>query len=191
MTAVSDVTICNLALGWLGANLIISLDDAGDEAALCKANYGTSRDATLEARNWTFASSRKRLIPLAEAPEFGYSYQFQLPADNIRVLVAGNDPKFRDDLDWLKEEDKILSDVQVLYILYTKRIEDPQKFSSGFVHAFAARLASDMAVPLTNSKDMQQLMAQLYLGKLEVAGVMDGIQGKNTKLVSNQLVRVR
>lgn len=191
MTAVSEVTICNLALGWLGANLIISLDDAGDEAALCKANYETSRDATLEARNWTFAMSRKVLIPLAEAPAFEYSYQFKLPADLIRVTRVSDEPEFEFSLDWTKEEDKILANVQKLYIRYIKRIEDPQQFTMGFVHAFAARLASDMAIPITNNKDLQQLMMQMYLGKLEVAGSYDGMQGKNIQVRARKLVGVR
>lgn len=189
---VDETVICNLALGWLGARLITSLDDADSvEASLCQSNYATSRDATLEARDWTFASTRCVPNKLADPPAFGFGSAFQLPPDNIRVMQAGADVTFKDDMDWVREKDQILCDEDVIYVRYIFRLEDTQKYMPSFVHACAARLAADLAVPLTNSKDMQVLMANLYIAKLEAAGATDGVQGKNVILQSRRLTRVR
>ena len=45
--AVSEVSISNQALGWLGANPITSLDENGAAAALCRNNYDHCRDGLL------------------------------------------------------------------------------------------------------------------------------------------------
>ena len=66
--ATSPVQICNISIGWLGGTLITSLDDGTNEANLCKATYEPSRDQVLEERNWTFATKRTSLNPIADPP---------------------------------------------------------------------------------------------------------------------------
>lgn len=191
----STVEICNLALGWLGCNLIISIDDDTVEASLCKVNFPLLRDAVLEARAWTFASKRTTLPPTVggvPAEEvFGYASRFTLPSDCIRVLMAGSTPNFYDRLFWEKENDEILANVGILYIKYVWRITDPTKFSSSFVQALAARLASDLCIPLTENRNLQADMWTLYQNKLADAAATDGMQGKQQRLVSDALVLPR
>lgn len=189
--ALSEVGICNLALGWLGANLITSIDDDTVEGRLCDANYESSRDAALEDRDWTFATSRRSLTLLGTAPAFGYSKAFQLPAECLRVIRACSDVDFLDDTDWVREGNTLLANVDTLYAKYIKRITDTNLFSPLFVQAVAARLATDIAIPITGSRDMQDLMYALYERKISVAGTMDGMQGKNAVLRSNTLIDVR
>ncbi len=189
--AQSEVDICNLALGWLGGNIITSLNDQSTEAKLCKANYELCRDVVLEERDWTFASTRLALAPATPAPEFGEYNGFQIPSDAIRILDADADPDFRYKRHWLKEENFILMNNDVCYIRYTKQIDDPTKFSKGFDHAFAARLALDICIPLTHSRELQVEMANLYASKLQSAGAMDGLQGKNRPIGTTRLIRVR
>lgn len=189
--ATSEVSISNMALGWLGGNLIVSLDDDSTEAALCKANYDICRDAVLEDRDWTFATDRRILSALTSAPAFGYAYQYQLPSDLIRILEVSDEPLFVHDLQWERQGSVVVTDAAIAYLRYIKRIEDPTKFSAGFVHAVAARLAMEIALPLTNSPEMQSSMISLYGTKLERAGAMDGMQGKNRQLRVNRLIGVR
>lgn len=189
--ATSEVSISNMALGWLGGNLITSLDDESTEAALCKANYDICRDAVLEDRDWTFATARQILSALTAAPAFGYAYQYQVPPDLIRILMVSDEPLFVHDLDWERQGHVIVTDASIVYVKYIKRVEDPSKFTAGFVHALAARLAMEIALPLTNSLDMQSQMVSMYGTKLERAGAMDGMQGKNRQLRVNRLLGVR
>lgn len=191
----STVEICNLALGWLGINLITSLDDVSVEAGLCKANYPLLRDAVLEARAWTFASKRITLAPttggLSTQEQFGYANRFTLPSNTIRVLQAGENPDFTDRIQWLKERDEILSNAGILYIRYVFREEDPQKFSSAFVQCLAARLAADLCVPLTENRGLQADLWKLYDSKLLDAAATDGLQGRQEPLRSDALLRPR
>lgn len=189
--SVSEVSISNMALGWLGGGLIISLDDDSEEAALCKANYDICRDAVLEDRDWTFATARQVLSALTAAPAFGYAYQYRVPSDLIRILMVSDEPLFVHDLDWERQGDVIVTDASIVYLKYIRRVEDPVKFTAGFVHALAVRLAMEIALPLTNSMDIQNQMVGLYGTKLERAGAMDGMQGKNQQLRTNRLIGVR
>ena len=191
----STVEICNLALGWLGCNLIISIDDETAEASLCKVNFPLLRDAVLEARAWTFASKRTTLPPtvggLPAEEVFGYASRFTVPADCIRILMAGSTPNFYDRMYWEKENDEILANVGILYIKYIWRITDPTKFSSSFVQALAARLASDLCIPLTENRSLQADMWTLYQNKLADAAATDGMQGRQQPIRSDALVLPR
>lgn len=175
----SKVGICNMAIGWLGGTLITSIDDESAEAALCKTNYEECRDAVLEERDWSFATSRKVLSPSGTPPDFGYGNQFTLPADCLRVLAVSSNPGFTRKIDWEKEGNKVLADGEIVYVRYIRQVADETQFSSGFTQAFAARIAMEIALPLTSSAEMQQQMQQLYSVKLERAGAMDGMQGNN------------
>ena len=190
----SEISICNMSLSWLGGNIIISFQDESTEAILCAANYEPSREATLEDREWTFAAARAIPNKLADPPAFGYSSAFQLPTNPkvIKVNKVSDSPYFDTKIeDWVKEGDKILANKDVIYIKYTQDIDDPIKFSPGFVQALAARIAADICVPLTHDVKLFASYWQLYLNKLETAGANDGMQGRNIKLENNQLVKVR
>jgi len=192
----SEVSICNLAVSWLSGNLITSLDDPQKEAKLCKANYADARDAVLEDADWTFATRRYRLTPEVAVPIYGYSHQFLIPYDVIRIIAVSktgtNDSTNEETgLDWLKEENHILANEAVVYVRAIFRITDTNKFDSSFKHALAARIASDIAIPLTKSRSMQETMYALYQTKLGNAKSNDGRQGKREQIQAVQLTRAR
>lgn len=216
--ATSVVSICNQALGWLGANLITSLNDDNKEAALCKANYPDLRDAVLEEREWTFAVRRISLSPLVLEPVYGYTSQFLLPPDVIRILNVP-DTRFGDStltgtglgsehegpdqqpqlstfrVESLEETTAtgkvILANVESLFLRVIWRVTNIQLYSPMFVQSVAARIAADLAIPLTQNRAMQKDMWQLYNMKLDRASAMDGIQGKMELKRSNAITRVR
>lgn len=175
--ASSEVDIANMALGYLGANRIISLDESPE----CETNYASVRDACLEDRNWSFALKRTRLgSPSTTKPAYGFTYQYLLPTDLIR-LISVNDNEY----DWVKEGRYVLTNQVGLNISYVYRVEDVRQMSSGFVMAFAARLASVIAIPLTNSKSSADKYMQMYDFFLAKASGNDGRQGLNQKVRRN------
>lgn len=210
--AVSTVSICNQALGWLGADTILSLTDESKEAQLCKDNFDALRDAVLEEREWTFAVRRLELAPLVAAPVYGYSRQFLLPTDVIRVLnlpwgssdvfggllgLSGGASADRQQQypDWRVETvdagTVVLANLERIRIRVIWRVTNEKLWSTMFVQALAARLAADLAMPLTNSRTLQKDMWNLYEMKLTKAGTMDGMQGSNEIKRSDQLINVR
>lgn len=191
----SEVSICNQALSWLGGNLIISLDDQITEAQLCKANYAELRDAVLEEGEWTFATKRFKLLPSPDAPVYGYSHKFEIPNEVMVVKKATNykgNANDSNEFDWRREGDYILANVDVVYIKAIVRITDVKKFNATFNQALAARIAADIAVPLTESSTKEDRMWNKYLIAMSLALPVDGMQGKSDKLRSNSgIVRRR
>ena len=191
--AVSDVSICNQALSWLGESPIIALSDNSRAGRLCKANYEPLRDAVLEDRAWSFASERVILPPSATSPVFEYTHQYQLPSDHIRTLEAREDDRFDEEnkLDWAQEGNFILCSVSVLYLKYVRRVTNPTEFSAGFVQTLAARIATDIAIPITRSRTLQADMKKLYDDKLMNAGTNDAMQGRTRPVRANKIRKRR
>ncbi len=216
----SQVSICNQALGWLGANLITSLNDDNREAQLCKTNYPDIRNAVLEEREWTFCVRRISLAPLVLEPIYGYTNQFLIPPQVIRILNVP-DTRFGDTDDNLigtglggrtEGPDQqpqlgtfrvesieqpsatgkiILANVDSLFLRVIWRVTNIGLYTPMFIQALAARIAADLAIPLTQNRTLQKDMWALYGTKLRIAGSMDGIQGKMEIKRSNAVIRVR
>lgn len=181
MLGVSDVAICNQAIGWVGGNLIISLDQEQTEAQLAKANYALLRNALLEAADWTFAM--RRFVPpqLAIGPAWGYPYNFQLPSDVLRVCYVGQSarPEEGDPVaSWVREGHTILAEQSQIFVRAVVEIADPNLFSPLFTQALAARLAMDLAIPIANSRSLQSDMANLFASKMAEAVAQDAKQGR-------------
>ena len=204
----SEVSICNQALSWLGGKRIISLGDGTTEANLCLANYENLRDVVLEARAWTFAVTRLQLAKLSAVPVFGFRAAFAISPDIITVLQASRaaagisittGPGSRGSLGngdeqrtlWQREGQTIVCDEEAMFARCILRITDPTKFSPGFTQALAARIAREIALPLTHSQTMEDKMVAKYNEAVADGGTFDGLQGKSNKIRSNALTRVR
>ncbi len=217
----SEVSICNLALGWLGANLITSLDDDNREAQLCKTNYPDIRDAVLEEREWTFAVRRIQLAPLVLPPVYGYAHQFLLPPDVLRILNLPNTqftdpgsslliggglgasavgPDQQPQLNTFRKEsiedpsatgNVVLANTDTLIMRVIWRITNVGLFSPLFVQCLAQRIAADLCIPLTQNRGLWVDMWNVYQNKLARASAMDGTQGKMEVKRSEALQRVR
>lgn len=83
------VSICNKALAMCGESAAItSLDtsvDLSSEAALCSQFYDASMQWALEARNWSFALTRRPLAPVA-SDSSAWEFAYVMPADCVRPL---------------------------------------------------------------------------------------------------------
>ena len=199
----SQVSICNLALGWLGTNAIIAIDDETVEAKLCKANYEDAIKAVLEDRDWTFAIDRFTLTPEDEQPEFGFSFSFIIPQQVRRVISCSTDRAFSfvdsgvvsdvkgAEVNWQKEGNRLVANENTLFMRAVVDVFDPLRYPSTFVHCAAARLAADLAIPLTHSPSLMQSMWSLYGMKLTTASTADGRQGRREQVEASRLTRAR
>ena len=194
-SALSEVAICNLALSWLGANLITSFDDNSTESKLCDANYEPLRDAVLEAYQWSFATRRARygaIVP--EEDDDGYELlRFAIPPDVLRILKVSQDEDFVEptSMEWQVELGHILASENPIFSMELIRVTETTQFSPAFTQALAARIASDLAAPITESVKKQETMYALYLTKLEEAKTLDSMQGKSTRIRSDWMRRSR
>ena len=171
----SIVSICNKALSQIGDEGILSLDDERKAARYCKMLYDPCRKFVLRSYPWRFALKRYMLAPLKEKPLFGYDYRFVMPKDCLRVWkVAGNK-------DFTVEGGMILYNADVFRFIGVSDVADPSMFDSMFEDVLAARLASELAVPLTASPALRKELAEMYEYRVAQARTASAFEGKNEK----------
>ena len=158
----SATEIMNSALNKLGAERILSEDDASVRARIMKGQYPIRRDALLCSHPWNFAISYVELALVSPTPddlEWEYDYVYQLPADCLRVIKC--DLEFDDAWEEI-EGNRIACNVSELKIKYIKQITDVSKFSARFVETLAYDLATDSCISLTGSADKKEQMQKDY-----------------------------
>jgi len=174
----TKTSICNQALRLLGATRITDITDAVEQARILNDVYDAILDEVLVGHPWNFAIKRIDLgAELDETPEFGYTHAFQLPGDCLRIVKMEDD-----DAIFVRESDQLLTDEEVAKIQYIARITDATLYTPFFVSVLAARLASEIAYPITNSATASESMYKLYLSKLRTAKSVDAQEGSGQKL---------
>jgi hypothetical protein len=180
------VGICNLALGWLGERAIASLDDeaaaSGSREELCARLYPEALRSLLEAKAWTFAVERLELAPAQATGLAEFPSKYLLPATVVRVL-SSDDGSGANDLEYRREGGYLFAATSpaTLHVRAITLLEDASKYSPGFVRALAARLAADLALPLTESRPLAAAMEEKYERELREAGRLDGQQGTSER----------
>jgi hypothetical protein len=115
---------------------------------------------------WNFALTRVSLGGADEdAPVFGFTYAYSLPADLLRLWET-NIPR---GIDFKVESNKILTDETSVSILYSRLVTTVSSFTLGFQSALEYRLASELAMIVTREPRVQMAMFELYTGMLHEA----------------------
>ncbi|MGN0904541.1 MAG: hypothetical protein ACI4PW_05235 [Alphaproteobacteria bacterium] len=170
----SMVSICNRALSKIGDEItILSLEDSSKPARYCKMLYPETRDMVLRSYPWRFALKRYVLAPMAEAPVFGFAKQFALPVNCLRVW------RTEENIPYQIEGKALLADADVFRFIGIQRVEDPTLFDPMFVEAFALKLASELALPLTASVSLKEALYkeyQVFVQQARTASAMEGCQ---------------
>jgi hypothetical protein len=189
-SSVSETSIVNLALVKLDASRITSIDDESENARKAQAIYDKIRDEVLRAHPWNFAVDRVALALLASTPVFGYTYQFQIPTNCLRVLGVYDSGGVKQS-DYKREGDKILCDLDAVYIKYIRKETDPNKYDANFIAAFSTRLAAELAYPITHSTSMGDTQLKLYTQLLAIAKSIDGQESSSTEVVGDEFIESR
>lgn len=184
--ATSWVKICNTALSLIGKDIITDLTESSEGARYCNLFYEMVRDEVLRAHAWGCAKYRTALALSADyTPPSDYDYAYALPSNPycLRVLHLGN---ATDALDYRIEGRYLLTNESEAVILFIKRVTDPNELDVLCAGAIAARLAVDLALPLTGSRTMAESMWALYEKKLSEARMIDNREGIRST-VSNEM----
>jgi hypothetical protein len=184
--ATSEISISNDALAKLGEARILSFADDVKAARLTKAMYPIQRDKLLRLHNWNFATKRVQLAKLTETPVWGFSSFFQLPADHIRTWQIDSKRS-----KWKVEGDRIAADLSALKILYIAKITDPAKFDTLFVELLSSMLAMELAMPISDSKTLFDLMTTQFEKKKPIGFGIDSMEGVPDELEIDTFLNAR
>jgi hypothetical protein len=170
----SIVDICNGALNQLGASTILTLTEDSKNARLCNARYTQVRDSVFRSHPWNCLQKRLQLAADTATPAWGFTKQYTLPADCLRVLTI-----LDYDADYKIEGRKILTDNSTMKILYISRVEDPNEYDELLRETLSAALAADIAYAITSSNPTATNMFNLFQSKLKEARFVDSTEGQN------------
>lgn len=161
----SVIQVANRALTKLGSARITSIDDDVKAARSIKSCFEDLRDDELRAHRWSFALKRTSLAALSTAPAFGFQYQYQLPADFLRIDMVNDEYPATvmdnyigsENPDWVLEGGLLLTDIDApLPVRYIGQITDPNAWDANFREALASRIAMEICEDLTQSDTKKQ-----------------------------------
>ena len=181
----SRVAIANLALTSLGADRIVSFTEDSENARRINAIFDYCLDDVLRSHPWNFAIQRQQLAKLVSVPAFGYSYEYLLPGDALRVIEVSDGVNLI--LDFKIENRKLLTDYDGIFIKYIGTITDPTQYTSQFVMVLSSRLAAELAYAITNNKATAEMSFQIYTQRLQVAKEADAQESDSTNVIDQDL----
>ena len=176
----SDIDIANRALIKLGSSTIISFLDNSKAARAINSMYYLVRDAELRANNWNFSIKRAALPALTSVPAWGFGYEYQLPADCLKVLQIGDtfsggsadlSPLIGSPSSGWKIEGRVVrTDCPApLNIRYISNDIDSNQFDSLFIEVLACRLEIELSEDLTQSNTKKEAANSAYKAALVIA----------------------
>lgn len=170
---ITQISIWNHALGFLGARSVASERENTPEAIQCRLYWDSARRQVLRDFPWSFAQRRAWLgrmpLPPGFEPEFRFAYAVPrdcLKAHEVRHEGVGPRP-FALAQDGEGAASCLLTDASRALLLYTADVRQSGLFDDLFAHTLARRLAALVAVPLlrNNSQKVAEL-ERLYAESL-------------------------
>ena len=169
------ISICNEAIVLVGGQTITDFTDNTKEARLVEQLYQSAIEQVLRDYDWGFAIKRsEELAALGDDPEFEWRYQYQLPADFVRILGVYGDPNFE-----IEGQVLLINESSDVYIKYIYLVADVSLFDSLFRRALIMRLAADLAYPLTKKRTKEEELIVLYERAISKAKTVDRKETKN------------
>lgn len=165
--AESVVGLVNNSLALIGSSFITTLDQNTKAAQVANQIYPSVRDAVLRAFTWNCATKQVAPGVSGDTPVYGWSYAFQLPSDCLRVVQV------YEGIEWKIYGRKLVCDSNVIYMEYISRLEDVTQYDALLTSAIEARLASELAYAVLESKQLRDDMWQMYRTKLSEAKGVD------------------
>lgn len=173
-----------MALRFIGAEPLISLEDNSKQAKLCKLFYEFDRDVLLSEEVWSFAVTRQALSQLSETNDTNYLYMYQLPVDPyclvpLEIKDYPNQP-------FIIEGRVLYTDLDSVTLRYTAQITDPTQYPALFALALAYKVASDLANSIEGKQNRFSEMETMYRTTLIKAQGID-IGGRSTPVTDSTL----
>ena len=169
-----------------------------DEISTCRRSFDGVRDRLLTLYAWVFARKTETPARLSENVP-GWRYTYALPADCLKVnAVIAHDRRsdyglergcmgvsdFSENVElaeWEISGHELYTNREAIYIRYTARIEDYAKWAALFTEAFVAMLAIEVAMNVTDERNIITILDQRIARIIDEAK-QNGTIREDTKL---------
>jgi len=185
----SNVELCSAALVKLGAEGISSFNDGTTEADVAATLYDIILDGLLAAHPWSFATARAEVVQLSDTPLTEFEYAFEIPADFIKALSAGDECRGRGAVYQIIGRE-IHTNYEELILSYIKRADEAD-FPAYFVSALVNRLAAEFCLPLTENASRSDLLFKVADTELRLAKLIDSQQDTPPRVEDFTLIEAR
>lgn len=180
----STTAMVNRALALIGARRIVSLEGTDATSQLIRDTLGDVRQGLLQSHPWPFATFPHELAREAAPMDVGPAYSYRKPQANnqhgglMRTLGVFSDadltmPAFG----YVDAGPTLYADHPALWLLGLFDIQDPNQMSPLFREALSFKLASEYALPLSNSRAMHDDYAAEAESKLLRARAIADMEG--------------
>lgn len=192
----NKLDLVNQALVKLGQKKLTSLLDTTPPVAVSAATIvdDVVRYVITDGA-FTSCIRRQSLNVTTETPVYDYSYEYQLPTNPkcLRVLSINESecsPK-TGYIDYVVEGDKLYTNESSVKIKYLADITDTGSFDPALNRAIVARLMADLSLSIGISATMCEALEKKANAELANAKSIDGQQGSNRDLYSDDLIDIR
>jgi len=184
----TKIEICNLALREVGEQEIQSLSETSKNAKICNRFFESVYDEVLRLHNWNCALFRTELAQDSDTPDYGWTYQYTLPADPYCLRVLRMEDT---DYEWVIEGRKLLTDEGTAKILYIGRVADPDKLDPLCTRVIVLTLAYRMAYTLTENATLRQIIKDDLRDAWSDARSMDANEGTKMQTHNSKWLQSR
>lgn len=196
--ALTDIQICNMALGHIGhTKFIADLAERSNEASVCNLYYEQARDMTLEAYPWPEATKYGALGLVEEEPNDDWDYAYQVPSDclaarRIVTSLGRQDPNPPPFLTGYAASGRLLyTDEAEATLEYTVRLEDPALFRPMLGEAISWYLAFLIAPGLAKQKGVADGCFKVWQMAIDRAQASAANEGQAPPEPDSEFIRSR
>jgi len=167
---ISELDICNLALGRIGKKPIASLcmSRLTINSSACLDVLYEAIDSVLRDHAWDFATKEVELVIKPVDRITCWNFMYSLPLDCVRALSISKlsqtghqcDFEIVDRDDWLGAV--VMCDIDGAHLKYTARVLDAGLWSTIFIDALAWRLAYEIGTALRVDRAVIKNAVDLY-----------------------------
>lgn len=198
----TDVQICNMALGHIGhTKFIAALTDRSNEASVLNQFYEQARDFSLECFPWPFA---KKTVTLGLVTDYTvldtiheWSYAYRYPDDCLfaRYILTANGRMETDPPPFEVGSDDsgrlIFTDQEDAILVYTRRVTDPALFTAAFGESVSWWLSGLICPGLAKDKKQAQGCFQMFQALKPLAEARSGNEQQQSPELDSEFIRAR
>lgn len=174
------ITICNKALGLVGANFIGSFEEDSQESRISNLEYDDTKISLLNEYLWGFSIKQTELNRLVATPLFGFNYAYQIPADCLRIKLNSVRSEYQ------IYGDKIFTNDSSLFCDYQFN-PDESKLPAYFIEALKFKLAVKYALSVTDDKTKYEMFEEKASREAKRSKNIDAQSSTNNYIEENNL----